>query len=219
MHRSRVRWDQLLATVACWGTVQLGLGAVFEIFWDARPEPISLSGSVQEHRPGGVSDRDRWFPRRLCGSIPVPVPPRPLVLRPQDVLRARVPFGRSAPSVGGSVLSMNPLSLEGTTMVPKSLSFTRIRMLFRPQKPFASHPGAVPEASLNLPRRIGDRPSAAQLARDHLRHPQGTSRWRCIWTTSITWWWSADGLAPDIPQPDNLPLARNTLLVSSTHGR
>jgi DNA repair protein RadC len=55
-------------------------------------------------------------------------------------------------------------------MVPKSLSFTRIRTLFRPQKRFASHPDAVPEASLNLPRRIDDRTSAAQLARDLLRH-------------------------------------------------
>lgn len=41
-------------------------------------------------------------------------------------------FGHSAPSVGGSVLSMNPLSLEGTTMVPTT--FIRIRSLLRPRR-------------------------------------------------------------------------------------
>jgi hypothetical protein len=60
--------------------------------------------------------------------LPVPVPPRPVVLRPQDVLRARVPLGRSAPSVGGSVLSMSPFSLESSTIVPTT--FTRIRWMF-----------------------------------------------------------------------------------------
>ena len=80
------------------------------------------------------------------------------------------PFGRSAPSVGGSVLSMNPLSLEGTTMVPTT--FIRIRSLFRPRRVGggSSHPDAVSEASLNLPRRIDDPTSAAQLTRDLLRN-------------------------------------------------
>ena len=94
------------------------------------------------------------------------------MLRPQDVLRVvalLVPFGRSAPSVGGSVLSMNPLSLEGTTMVPTT--FIRIRSLFRPRRVgINSHPDAVSEASLNLPRRIDDPTSAAQLTRDLLRN-------------------------------------------------
>jgi len=108
-----------------------------------------------------------------CGFTPVPVPPRPVVLRPQDVLRVLallVSFGRSAPSVGGSVLSMNPLSLEGTTMVPTT--FIRIRSLFRPRRVGggSSHPDAVSEASLNLPRRIDDPTSAAQLTRDLLRN-------------------------------------------------
>lgn len=107
-----------------------------------------------------------------CGSTPVPVPPRLVVLRPQDVLRVfalLVPFGRSAPSVGGSVLSMNPFSLEGTTMVPTT--FIRIRSLFRPRRVgINSHPDAVSEASLNLPRRIDDPTSAAQLTRDLLRN-------------------------------------------------
>jgi len=65
---------------------------------------------------------------------------------------------------------MNPLSLEGTTMVPTSV--TRIRSLFRPRRvrAGASHPDAVSEASLNLPRRIDDPTSAAQLTRDLLRN-------------------------------------------------
>jgi hypothetical protein len=79
------------------------------------------------------------------------------------VLALLVRFGRSAPSVGGSVLSMNPLSLEGTTMVPTT--FIRIRSLFGPRRVRgdSSHPDAVSEVSLNLPRRIDDPTSAAQL--------------------------------------------------------
>ncbi len=107
-----------------------------------------------------------------CGFTPVPVPSGPVVLRPQDGLRVLallVSFGRSAPSVGGPVLSMNPLSLEGTTMVPTT--FIRIRSLFRPRRVgINSHPDAVSEASLNLPRRIDDPTSAAQLTRDLLRN-------------------------------------------------
>ena len=63
---------------------------------------------------------------------------------------------------------MNPLSLEGTTMVPTS--FPRIRSLFRPRGGGYTHPDAVPEVSLNLPRRVDDPRSAAQLNRDLLRH-------------------------------------------------
>jgi DNA repair protein RadC len=61
---------------------------------------------------------------------------------------------------------MNPLSLEGTTMVPTS--FPRIRTLFRPRR-LVRHPDAVPEASLNLPRRIDDPATAARVARELLR--------------------------------------------------
>ena len=55
-------------------------------------------------------------------------------------------------------------------MVPTSL--TRIRSLFRPRRIRGgpSHPNAVSEASLNLPRRIDDPTSAAQLTRDLLRN-------------------------------------------------
>jgi len=81
--------------------------------------------------------------------------------------RARVPFRALRFVRGWLVLSMNPLSLEGTTMVPTS--FPRIRSLFRPRRGY-SHPGAVPEASLNLPRRVDDPRSVAQLTRDLLRH-------------------------------------------------
>ena len=64
---------------------------------------------------------------------------------------------------------MNPLSLEGTTMVP--ITFIRIRSLFRPRRVgINSHSDAVSEASLNLPRRIDDPTSAAQLTRDLLRN-------------------------------------------------
>jgi DNA repair protein RadC len=61
---------------------------------------------------------------------------------------------------------MNPLLLEGTTMVPTP--FNLIRTFTRSRR-VASHPDSVPEASLNLPRRIDDPASAAQLARDLLR--------------------------------------------------
>ena len=52
-------------------------------------------------------------------------------------------------------------------MVPTSI--TRIRSLFRPRR-VNSHPDAVPEASLNLLRRIDDPTSTAQLTRDLLRN-------------------------------------------------
>jgi DNA repair protein RadC len=65
--------------------------------------------------------------------------------------------------VVATVLSMNPLSLEGTTMVPTSL--TRIRTIFRPRKESASHPEALQERHLTLPRRIDDPASAASTAR------------------------------------------------------
>ena len=58
---------------------------------------------------------------------------------------------------------MNPLSLEGTTMVPTSL--TRIRTIFRPRKESAAHPEALQERHLTLPRRIDDPASAASTAR------------------------------------------------------
>jgi hypothetical protein len=66
---------------------------------------------------------------------------------------------------------MNPLSLEGTTMVPTT--FIRIRSLFRPRRVRiggTSHPDAASEASRNLPRRIDDPTSAALLTRDLLRN-------------------------------------------------
>lgn len=59
---------------------------------------------------------------------------------------------------GRWVASMNPRSLEGTTMVPTTFNlirtFTRGRRVVR-------RPDAVPDAPLNLPRRIGDPASAA----------------------------------------------------------
>ena len=67
-------------------------------------------------------------------------------------------------------LFMNPLSLEGTTMVPTPFS-TRIRSFFRPRsRGVATHPEA--EAPLTLPRRIDGPAAASQLARDVLRHRQ-----------------------------------------------
>ncbi len=67
---------------------------------------------------------------------------------------------------------MNSLSLEGTTMVPTS-PFSILRSLRRMQpnrQVRASHPDAVSEASLNLPRRIDDPVVAAAIACDLLRH-------------------------------------------------
>jgi DNA repair protein RadC len=52
-------------------------------------------------------------------------------------------------------------------MVPTT--FVHISSLFRPRRVrINSHPDAVSEASLNLPRRIDDPTSAAQLTRDLL---------------------------------------------------
>jgi DNA repair protein RadC len=56
------------------------------------------------------------------------------------------------------------------TMVPTTFSI-RIRSLFRPRRfRMTGHPDSVSEASLNLPRRIDDPTSAAQLTRDLLRN-------------------------------------------------
>ena len=94
-------------------------------------------------------------------------PSHPVVLRPQDVLgdesRGTCPSGTPLRLVVATVLSMNPLSLEGTTMVPTSL--TRIRTFFRPRKASATHPEALQERHLTLPRRIDDPASAASAAR------------------------------------------------------
>jgi DNA repair protein RadC len=63
-------------------------------------------------------------------------------------------------------LDESTLSLEGTTMVPTTFNlirtFTRRRVV--------RHPDAVPEAQLNLPRRIDGPAAAAQVAGDLLRH-------------------------------------------------
>jgi len=48
-------------------------------------------------------------------------------------------------------------------MVPTSL--TRIRTIFRPRKESTSHPEALQEGHLTLPRRIDDPASAASIAR------------------------------------------------------
>jgi DNA repair protein RadC len=64
---------------------------------------------------------------------------------------------------------MNPLSREGTTMAPTPSLHSFFRALTRRSRRAASHPEAVPEARLNLSRRIDDPASAARVARDLLR--------------------------------------------------
>jgi DNA repair protein RadC len=64
---------------------------------------------------------------------------------------------------------MNPPSLEGTTMTPTTPLYSFFRALTGRSCRAASHPDAVPEAGLNLPRRIDDPASAARVARDLLR--------------------------------------------------
>ena len=74
------------------------------------------------------------------------------------------------PWPGVWVTSMNPPSLEGTTMAPTTSLHSFFRALTgRSSRWTASHPDAVPEAGLNLPRRIDDPASAARVARDLLR--------------------------------------------------
>jgi DNA repair protein RadC len=64
---------------------------------------------------------------------------------------------------------MNPLSLEGTTMVPTSPLRIILRTLRR--RPVrVSHPDAVGDAPLNLPRRVDGPAAAAQLAAELLLH-------------------------------------------------
>lgn len=109
--------------------------------------------------------------RAWCGSMCDRTAPHPVVLRPYDVLRAlramryryEVPLGTPLRLVVATDLSMNPLSLEGTTMVPTSL--TRNRKFFRPRKESASHPEALQERHFTLPRRIDDPAGAASTAR------------------------------------------------------
>ena len=81
--------------------------------------------------------------------------------------RRTSPPRRSAP-VGPRDTSVSPLSLEGTSMVPTS-PFRVLRTLRRRQVR-VSHPDAVSEARLNLPRRIDDPVTAAAIACDLLRH-------------------------------------------------
>jgi hypothetical protein len=70
----------------------------------------------------------------------------------------------------GLVTSLNPLSLEGTTMVPSSFIHP-LRSLIRRAKlgstASPTHPEA--EAPLSLPRCVDGPAAAAQLARDLLR--------------------------------------------------
>jgi hypothetical protein len=93
-------------------------------------------------------------------------------LRPQAVRGGRTsPLGPPPwPVVWGRIgTSMNPPSLEGTTMTPTTSLHSFLRALSGRSCRPASHPDAVPEAGLNLPRRIDDPASAARVARDLLR--------------------------------------------------
>jgi len=60
-------------------------------------------------------------------------------------------------------------SREGTTMAPTTSLHSFFRALTGRSCRTSSHPDAVPEAGLNLPRRIDDPASAARVARDLLR--------------------------------------------------
>lgn len=76
---------------------------------------------------------------------------------------------------GRLVTSMNPLSPEGTTMVPTS-PFHHLRSLARrARRGGTASPATHPEAEvpLHLPRRIDGPAAAAQLAGDLLRHHRG----------------------------------------------
>lgn len=64
---------------------------------------------------------------------------------------------------------MNPLSLEGTAMVP-SFRIRFVRALTCTRQIAVRHPEMLCEEALALPRRIDDPASAATLARDLLRH-------------------------------------------------
>ena len=88
-------------------------------------------------------------------------------------------------------------------MLPTSL--TRIRSLFRPRRVRSggtNHPDAVSDASLNLPRRIDDPTSAAQLTRDLLRNHQEDitmalyldDRYLLVGTAILTVGWVQGGL-------------------------
>lgn len=98
-----------------------------------------------------------------------PIPPRPYGSGLKTCSLAKASLGRSALAVGRLVTSMNPHSLEGTTMVPSS-PFHPFRSLARRVRRAApvTHPEA--EAPLALPRRIDGPAAAAQLTRDLLRN-------------------------------------------------
>jgi len=65
------------------------------------------------------------------------------------------------------VTSMNPPSGADATLAPTTL--LHFRALTGRSRRMVSHPDAVPEAGLNLPRRIDDSASTARVARDLLR--------------------------------------------------
>jgi DNA repair protein RadC len=70
---------------------------------------------------------------------------------------------------GTGVFSMNPLLMEDTTMALTTTIHSALRALTARSRRVPSHPDAVSEAGLNLPRRIDDPTSAARVARDLLR--------------------------------------------------
>jgi len=103
------------------------------------------------------------WPHSSCLYHPGPWAPASRRARSESLARAL----RSVR--GRLVTSMNPLSLEGTTMVPSS-PLRHLRSLVRRVRLGAptTHPEA--EMPLALPRRIDGPVAAAQLARDLLRH-------------------------------------------------
>ena len=73
--------------------------------------------------------------------------------------------GITTASTAASTTSLHYSRGGSTTPIHSAL-----RALIRRSRRRAFHPDAVPEAQLNLPRRIDDPASAAQLTRDLLRH-------------------------------------------------
>jgi len=103
------------------------------------------------------------WPHSSCLYHPGPWAPASRRARSESLARALRP-GR-----GRLVTSMNPLSLEGSTMVPSS-PLRHLRSLVRRVR--LGVPTTRPEAEmpLALPRRIDGPAAAAQFARDLLRN-------------------------------------------------
>jgi hypothetical protein len=80
---------------------------------------------------------------------------------------------------------MNPLRTDVSTVTITSPLHSFIRELFARRRRVNSHPEAVPERQLNIPRRVDDPAIPTRVAIDLLQRRRGMSSSLSTWTTGI----------------------------------